>query len=63
MISSTGMVTTIAGRATGVGILLPGSLSSARLALPVGITNPTPAGDVIVSSANAVMQLTAFEAH
>src|SRR5262249_50725850 len=38
-----------------------GNADARDLAVPDGITNPTPAGDVIVSSANAAMQVTAFE--
>ena len=56
-ITPTGTVTTIAGTAR-LGVVAPGPLP-AKLSFPSGIAL-TPAGDLVVSSCNAIVQVTAF---
>jgi len=56
-ITSTGTVTTIAGTARS-GVVASGPLP-AKLSFPSGIAL-TPAGDLVVSSCNAIVQVTAF---
>jgi len=56
-ITPTGTVTTIAGTAR-FGVVAPGPLP-AELSFPSGIAL-TPAGDLVVSSCNAILQVTAF---